>query len=265
MEIQESIKGRGGFKMIGRTAILLALSCVIGCASSMPMSHTWLSIKGTLQPLVAKERGQVANIPDQKVLEAREKYLADIKQEFIDLDKLGNESLNGLLTKADRNSRTSIAVGTLGALSGITAGVLLVASPANAVWAAAFTGFGTGALGFQTRMAMEGYSRPAIARLFTNAILRCEKAKAEFLTAYNTLVSLKGNPDSEQWDKNAGAAELALLKLRSEVLRVSLPMGEEEDLVWQRKAMEEFSTQLNQVQQTVNEIKKGPPPPPPAP
>jgi len=227
---------------------------LVGCASSQLRVPSWqsqrtlmLKSRGVLPPSDAK--------PSEQDIAERQKYLDKLEKSHEDINALARKTLGHLKRQANNNSKLTLATGGVGIASGIAAGALVVASPANAVWVAALTGVGAGALSFQTRAALEGFSRDAVARVYNDTITRMAAADTQYQASYQELVANKTTWTDAKWDEVAGAAEVSLQKYRSAATLVALPSGTEEvETLKQRNV--ELTSQLDQLQKQLDKIKK---------
>lgn len=119
--------------------------------------------------------------------------------------------------------RTSI--GVAGVAAGITATALIAASPANAVWVAAFAGFAGGVAGMNTVFDNNGYSREQVAGLETAVIQRY--AAASKALRLGVLFEIANDPTSTPaaWIKELETQEQALAELRALALTLKVPLG----------------------------------------
>ena len=187
---------------------------------------------------------------------ARNNYIIGLKATHKSIEKKASKLFEEIKDLADRNSETSLAVSTVGILSGITAMTLIVANPANSVWAAGFTGASTGALGYQTRLAQEGFTREAVQREFERLASEYKAANAEFGEALAILQVNLNSTDLTEWNSGVAKAEKSLNTMETLVTLGYLPTGIVEDLEKIKMRDEEILNQIKILQNQNNELKR---------
>ena len=189
-------------------------------------------------------------------LTARNNYITGLKATHKSIENKASKLFEEIRDLADQNSETSLAVSTVGILSGITATALVVASPANSVWVAGFTGASTGALGYQTRLAQEGFTRDAVQREFERLASEYKAANAEFGEALAILQVNLNSTDLTEWNGGIAKAEKSLNEMETLVTLGYLPAGIVEDLEKIKMRDEEILNQIKILQNQNNELKK---------
>lgn len=116
------------------------------------------------------------------------------------------------------NARLTLGVGVGGTLSGIAAAALVVASPANAVWVATFSGLSAGAVGFQTNAALQGFSREAKVAVYNELRGELKAAQAEVDAAFDKLNQALTDPDPQIWQQAVLRTSQKLNMLRAAAL-----------------------------------------------
>ena len=215
--------------------LIIPMFFLIGCAPALYKPN--LSFLKTESPTVTED--------PQKRTEARDKQLNDLSAEYTKALTEAQGRLNTLKGQADRRSGATLLTSVAGIASGITASVLLVASPANAVWAAAFTGFGTGVLTFQTEMFNEGYSRQTIARIYQDTMNKMVAANEQYETNSNSLVQGKLTLSANDWNNHLALASGAIIKMHAATIFVPLPIATPEDIAELKKQVEDLNAKVS--------------------
>ena len=205
------------------TLIIIPMFFLIGCAYTPAYKLNFSSLKSESSTLTKR-------LTAEQRTEARDKQLDDLSAEYTKALPEAQGRLNTLKGQADRRSGATLGTSLAGIASGITAGVLLVASPANAVWAAAFTGFGTGVLSFQAQMFNEGYSRQTIARIYEDTMNKMAAANEQYETNRHFLVQGKDTLSTDDWNRYLALASGAIIKMHAATIFVPLPIGTPDDL-----------------------------------
>jgi len=233
----------------------------VGCAS---ISEDRLAID-SFQPWASRqlENGRLkVNLtgdmskPSTKLLEERNKYLSEIQVAHKSIQKEAAALFEEIRSSADNNSETSLTVSGIGIASGIAATALVVASPANAVWVAGLSGVSTGALGYQTRLAQEGFTRDAVYREFERLASEYKTANSEFGEALSILKSNVNTTDFKKWDEGVALAEKSLKEMESTVTLKYLPTGLAEDLEKIKNRDEEILKQIKILQEENKKLKE---------
>ena len=201
-----------------------------------------------------KETGQVVPPPSQASAAGaktdRNAELKKLKEEYNSASTKAEESLNNLKKRADKRSGGMLWTSAAGIASGLTASVLLVASPANAVWAAAFTGFSTGILAFQDQLSEEGYSRLAVARIHETTQKTIIDANTKYLTnvlILQTRIEGSNALSKEDWNKYLALAWEAIAEMTSAARFTSMSMGTSADVQQIKKQNEEILEKLKKI------------------
>jgi len=163
--------------------------------------------------------------------------------------------LDELRRTADNRSNLTLFTGGAGIASGVAATTLAVASPANVVWVAGLSAFGTGVLSFQTRAALEGFSRDAVARVYNDTITRTQGTIAQIGADFEFLRQHVDSLD-DSFDKRAGELDNRIVSLRSAAILTPLIIGTDQDIEELKKRNVEILKQLEETQKQVDELKK---------
>ncbi len=203
---------------------------------------------------VAIEGVTKSTVPPGEV-KRRAARIGELDSTYTATKKDAAKTLRRLEQQADHHGKIAVGTGGVGIAAGIAAGALVVASPANAVWVAALTGVGTGALSFQTRMALEGFSRDAVAQVYNDTITRMREADGEYLAAIKVLISHKEDWAAGKWDAEEAKAAQALGRFSSAASIVPLPAGSAEVESLKQKNVE-LNTKIEELQRKVEELSK---------
>jgi len=187
--------------------------------------------------------------------EERKRTLEALKTQYLYAFSLASDRLNTLKTQADRRTQFTVGTSLAGIASGLTATVLLVASPANAVWASGFAGFSTGVLGFQSQMYEEGYSRQTIARIYEATMNKMVAAYEEYGTNYSALEKGIDDLEPDKWNEHLSLASGAIVKLHAASVFVPLPMGAAEDIAELKKSNAELKKRLEDISAQIRNAK----------
>jgi hypothetical protein len=188
-------------------------------------------------------------------LPSRNTYIISLKMTHKLIEKRAISLFNELRSLANKKSITSLSVSTVGVLSGIAATTLLVASPANIIWVTGLTGLSTGALGYQTRLAQEGFSREAVQREFEKIASEYKDANSEFGDALAILQANLNSTNVTDWNLGVSKAEKSLSTMETLTTLGYLPKGTQEDLNKIKAKDEEILNQIKQLSLQNNELK----------
>lgn len=232
--------------------IFFIIVLTVGCSTTYPPKPTgWSAFPSRpISDLITKA-AEVS--PELKV--ARLKYIEKKQSEFLEIMTVIDKKLDDLRRTADKNSALTLWTGGAGIASGVAATTLAVASPANVVWVAGLSAFGTGVLTFQTRAALEGYSRDAVARVYNQTITKIQKSTSqigadfEFLRQY---VDLTG----DVFDKRAGELDGRIVSLYSTAILTPLIVGADQDVEELKRRNAEILKKLEDAQKQIDELKK---------
>ena len=186
----------------------------------------------------------------------RKEHLENLTKTHADITAIGAKTLGKLKREAEHNSARTLWTGGVGIAAGIAAGALVVASPANVVWVTALTGIGAGTLSFQTRAALEGMSREAVARVYNDTLTKLTLYETQFEASYELLWANQTIYLPGIWDAEAAKAEVSLEKYRSAAMLVSLPSATEDaTAIMQRQV--ELMEQFVQMRENIKKLTEG--------
>lgn len=223
----------------------------IGCSSaSLPIPIGWSTFLTPAERIEYLENRTVTSEIQQK----REQYIEKKHSEFTQIMNVLNNKLEELRNKADNNSNLTLWSGGLGVASGVAATTLVVASPANAIWVTGLSTFGTGVLTFQSRAALEGYSRDAVARVYNQIITKISQAS---ILIGNDFEFLRQNVKSsgDDFDERAGELDKRIIELHSAAILTPLIVGIDQDIAELKRTNAEIKEMLDQAQKDINELK----------
>lgn len=178
---------------------------------------------------------------------ARLQYLEKKQFEFFKIMKIIDIKLEKLRCTADKNSAITLLTGGAGIASAVAATTLAVASPANTVWVAGLSAFGSGVMTFQMRAALEGYSRDAVARAYTETIAKIGETTAQIGADFDFLRKNIESTD-DRFDKRAGELDEKIIKLYTASVLTPLIAGTDQDI-------EDLKRRNAEIQQQLKELK----------
>ena len=161
--------------------------------------------------------------------ELRLKYINGLETAYNKANKEAKAFFGSIIADADKKSKFDISLSAAGILSGIATGTLIAASPANAVWAAGFTAFSTGVIGYQSKLAQEGYTKAAVHRSYEELSKKYNAANEAFSTAFASLKNQIEASDPTQWNINYVEAEKNLSIIASLNTTGYIPLGHQND------------------------------------
>lgn len=226
--------------------IIISTFFLIGCASK-----TILEARSTASYFESKPIKGEKNLDNQEKIDrynARKARLDDLIKDYEKALRPAEVKLLKLNDQANRRSGVTLATAFIGIGAGLTATVLLVASPANAVVAAAFSGASTGILGFQNQMFMEGFSRQAIGRIHEETNDKMRAAHDKFSINYGILSNGINSMTTDDWNKYFALASSAIIDMEAETIFTRLPMGTSEDVESLKKKNEELKKTIKDLQ-----------------
>jgi hypothetical protein len=216
-----------------------------GCASTAPLEpKSWSTFLSIADRLAYQTKTEIP--PELK--EKRLQYIDNQRSEYQKIMDKIDSKLDDLRRTAEKNSTVTLWTGGAGIASGVAATTLVVASPANAVWVAGLTAFGTGVMTFQTRAALEGYSRDAVARVYNEIIAKIQDATSQIGVDFEFL---RSNVEStgDVFDKRAGELDQRIIRLHTAAILTPLIVGTDQDI-------EELKRRNVELQSQIDEIKK---------
>lgn len=182
-----------------------------------------------------------------QLLADRAAHEVELQKKFEEISNQAQVTLRGLQRKADNYSELTLGTGAVGIGAGVAAGALVVASPANIVWVTALTGIGAGAVSFQTRTALEGFSRDVVARVYNETLVKLNSHAKEFGDAAAKMRASHNDTDTSAWNTAQGQAVAALVNLQTAALLIPIATGPS-DTAELKKQNEELLAALKQIQ-----------------
>lgn len=147
-----------------------------GCATSKGPSYAaQQSLKSLVDQKVAKTPNE-----DHTPLRERQNQVNALASAMDAEVKRFEERVKELTGEANLWGYEAMGMKRIGLAAGIGAAALVVASPANAVWVAALSGFSGGVNGFSAAAETEGYSKGIIAAYVQPIVLELQKEVSDF-------------------------------------------------------------------------------------
>jgi hypothetical protein len=229
--------------------LIIPMFLLIGCTPKTVLIHVPLK-RESVQKDIKKLNAQEKQDSESAGKKQREEQLTQLDKAYSNALSEAQDKLVTLKKRADRRSGVNLGINLAGIAAGITAGVLLVASPANAVWAAAFTGFGTGVLSFQTQLIDEGYSRDSIAHIHQETMDKMAAASEQFAIHYKSLQAGKDKFDIQgiqEWNNHLALADDAIIKMNVATIFTPLSVGTTDDIEKLKKANADLKKRLDDI------------------
>ena len=159
----------------------------------------------------------------EKLIESRLAIYRDLKDQKIGLDERFKITFDDNKERAEKIGQWKTGIGVGGLASGIAGTVLLAASPANAVWVAAFSGVAGGVAGINSVLDNNGYSREQIAAL--EATVARQYAVVSAKIKLSSLLSLAVEPSTTpvEWQTELQLQEGAIGELRALAFVLNIP------------------------------------------
>ena len=242
---------------VGRYFLTLGIALLSGCANKHVTVPSWNAFQAPLK----KQGNEFVESPlneaplTQDDQNQRKQYLTELDASYTKITGIAEKTLKQLHKEADHYSRLTLGTGVVGIGASIAAGALVVASPANAVWVAVFTGIGAGSISFQTRTALEGFSRDSVAQIYNDTLSKLNTSASEFQSGYYSLKVLQSSSKRSEWFEAAARSEKALQNYYVTALLLPLPTSSAsaEQLKQQNEA---FKKQLDDLNAAIDKLKK---------
>jgi len=244
--------------------------CITGCATKAPIIEYSPDWNARITEGLEQTRAEANALGEEfypfsvmAVLETspteRAKYITDKKTDY----KRVRDEAPAVFTKmyevANGNSRNSLIVSGIGIASGLAASVVLVASPANAVWAAGLSGVATGTLGFQTRLAQEAFTRAAVSREYTRLKSEFDNGANEFSAGMTLLVSYQSDTSTQgttKWNEGVAKVENGLSRMDRVLIYQFFPMAIDDDLTAIKERDEEILAAIKALYEKNEELEQ---------
>ncbi|MBI3877301.1 MAG: hypothetical protein HY300_15315 [Verrucomicrobia bacterium] len=134
------------------------------------------------------------------LLNERKTAVEDMEKQMVLNHDAYVKELEQVVGRANKYGGEKVWLGRAGLASGIAAGALIVANPANAVWVAALTGFAGGVAGFSAVSESEGYSKVLLIRNASEINAKVANAYTNFTTATLWEMALTNERDQVKWE-----------------------------------------------------------------